>query len=225
MSIVNDVKNELNNYSDSDTIRWLRFAERCISELSIFDINNIATKDVTINKNINTAPIPSDSLRILRIGVRQRNGRIYTLTEDQELGFSEKAISCETVDIKGNDRNGWIYQSTGGVSELGTYRINQKQFRIELFPRSKYSKLTIEYISSGIKQDGITYAPEIARESVIAYILWKNLKGKATVPANHVKEAEMEYYRQKTMLNEAQRVSIDELYDTILAGYSPIIRR
>jgi hypothetical protein len=225
-SVVDDVANQLNDFSDSNTIRFMRFGERCLSDLHIFYLDNVTTKTLKINKNINATPLPSDFVRLIRLGTRLSNGRLYTMTSDDTLELSNDNVLCDDKSTlnEGFQVDDGSFSTVGGYSEFGRYRVNQDEFRIEFSPDVILEEVTLEYVSSGVKIDGTTYIPLIAREAVIAYIIWKNSKSRS-IPQNERMELKQEYYEELEKLNDALMPSFDEMYDALLQGYAMVTTR
>ena len=224
---VDDVLNELEEYSDKDIIRYTRFAERCVTELNIFSLPNVQTEILEVNRDLNMAYLPSDFRKLLRLGVRL-NGKIYTLTKDEELLVGESLARCATenvatIAVDTDDVCVYGNASTrGGLSEYGTYRINGGviNFGVDV----SLSEVILEYISSGIKKNKITYIPDTARESVVAYIKWKKLhRGNSTLGERQ--EAKMEYANEFKKLTITNGDSFDEIYDTLLSLNTPLVIR
>jgi hypothetical protein len=238
-NIVDDCLVERDDFSDKDVLRYTRFAERCITKMSVFSLPNVTTVTLPINPNIKTAPLPCDFIRCIRLGVKLNNGRIYTLTEDLHLGlFDEEICEEETTetpapspsfgigytDYYDSTFQSWKYAIRGGVSEYGTYRIDQKNERIVLDPNVQIEEVILEYTSSGIKKGGTTYVPEIARESIIAFIKWKDAKTSGKT-INETRVLKLEYYEELTSLDEALAPSMSVIYDALLNGYSQLATR
>jgi len=229
---VDDVLNKLDSYSDSLIARYLRFAERGLSKLNLFVLDNARTEVLEINTRINQVSVPSDFVRLIRLGV-ELNGKIYTLTNDEELRV-DKDFSCETEPSGSSDTIatddfcrsdnycGWNYQLRGGMSEYGTYRINDNV--IQFGQEVNLDKVTIEYVGSGLKVADVTYIPEKARETIIAYIMKERLhSGNSTLGERE--EAKQDYYYELAQLQAAQMPSFDEIYDTLLGLNTPLITR
>jgi len=148
------------------------------------------------------------------------------MTSDESLELSNDKVLCDDKNVlnEGFEVNDGTFSTVGGYSELGRYRINLDEFRIEFSPDVILEDITLEYVSSGVKIDGTTYIPLIARESVIAYIIWKNSKSRS-IPQNERLELKQEYYEELEKLNDALVPSFDEMYDALLQGYAMVATR
>ncbi len=229
---VDDALNKLDSYSDSLIGRYLRFAERGLAKLNLFVLDNVRTEVLEINTRINQVSVPADFVRLIRLGV-EINGKIYTLTNDKELRV-DKDFSCETEPSGSSDATvtdnfcrsdnycGWNYQLRGGISEYGTYRINNNV--IQFGQDVNLETVTIEYVGSGMKIADVTYIPEKARETIIAYIMKERLHtGNSTLGERQ--EAKLDYYEELAQLEAASMPSFDEIYDTFLGLNTPLIVR
>lgn len=233
-SIVDDFMIEMNTFSDSDRLRHTRFAERCITNLNMFVLGGANTKVVPVNTQLNVAYLPEDCIRIIRVGVILSNGRIYTMTLDEQLALKEETFNCDSENIPPTatagipnvtDRYGLTskYQIRGGRSELGFYRLNESLRRLEFNPQMEMSEVVIEYVSSGLSIDGQTYVPAKVREVVIAYIKFKD-KNQTNSTYNERAELEQAYYMEVKRLNDIERPTFDEILDVLMNTHSPLIR-
>lgn len=233
--IVDDYLAESNNYSDNEVLRYMRLAERCITTLNLFTLNTISIKTIEVNKTINTVNLPDDCLRVIRVGTILPNGRIYTLTVDNLLSLKDDLYSCEekvineeNINVLSYDNSNILYNKNynfrGGISEFGTYRINESLRRIELNESVILDDITIEYVSSGLKSDGVTYIPAIIREAVIAFIKWKELN-RTNSTYNERAELEQQYKEELRKLDAIEMETFDEIYDVLCNTNSPLIKR
>jgi hypothetical protein len=236
--IVDDYFIERDKFSESDILRARRLAERCITSMSIFSLPNVTTTTLEINKDIKTASLPCDFIRCIRLGVKLKNGRIYTLTRDKELGLFEDLSETETqpptpanaLEIRvsysnyNHDYSGWNYSIKGGLSEYGTYRIDRMNDRIVLNAQNTLNEIVLEYVSSGVKANGTTYIPVYAREAVIAFLKWKDapIDGRTI---NQTAVLKQEYYEALGDIDSVTAPSVSEIYDTLLNGYSQLVTR
>lgn len=229
---VDDVLNELENYSDANVLRYTRLGERAIKELNLFSLDKVSTKIMPVSKDLNRVNLPSDLLTVLRVGVRLGNGRIYTLTMDEHLMLSSDVASCTNVSLTGtepaelNAGDSIIsnYSIRGGQSEYGSYRVDYSLNVIQLGLNVNLDEIVVEYVSSGIKIDGVTYIQEITREAVIAYIKYKS-RHTGNSSGGERQELKMEYELEKKKLENLMIPSFDEMYDALLGLNTPLVIR
>lgn len=89
---------------------------------------------------------------------------------------------------------------TGGGHLAGEYRINLDQNRIEIETNSGYSEVVIEYVADEARSTD----PEVhvyAEEALRAYMYYKIIERKSSVPANEKTRARAEYYNERRKAN------------------------
>jgi hypothetical protein len=88
----------------------------------------------------------------------------------------------------------------GGGHGIGEYRINLDQNRIEISANSNVSEIVMEYIGDEARSSD----PSVhvyAEEALRAYIYYKLVEKKSTVPANEKARARAEYYNERRLAN------------------------
>jgi hypothetical protein len=94
---------------------------------------------------------------------------------------------------------GRIY-GMGGGHHRGEYRMNLDQNRIELQKRSDISEVVLEYVADEARSSD----PSVhvyAEEALRAYMYYKLIEKKATVPASEKARARAEYYNERRLAN------------------------
>lgn len=101
----------------------------------------------------------------------------------------------------------YIYQGglgrlygTGGGHLAGEYRVNLDQNRIELEANSGATEVVIEYIADEARSSD----PEVhvyAEEALRAYMYYKVIERKSSVPSNEKARARAEYYNERRKAN------------------------
>jgi len=89
---------------------------------------------------------------------------------------------------------------TGGGHMAGAYRVNLDQNRIEIETNSGYSEVVIEYVADEARSTD----PEVhvyAEEALRAYMYYKIIERKSSVPANEKARARAEYYNERRKAN------------------------
>jgi hypothetical protein len=101
----------------------------------------------------------------------------------------------------------FIFESTvgrlygmGGGQGAGEYRMNWAENRIEISMLSGTTQVVIEYISDEAKSDNPS-VPTVAEEALRAYMYWKTLERKSSVPMGEKQRARSEYYNQLRLAN------------------------
>ena len=88
----------------------------------------------------------------------------------------------------------------GGGKTQGEFRVNLDQNRIELDTSSSVSEVVIEYVADEARSKN----PSVnvyAEEALMAYMYYKIIERKASVPANEKARARQEYYNERRKAN------------------------
>lgn len=113
---------------------------------------------------------------------------------------------------------GSIY-GLGGARNKGEYRINLDQNRIEISARSGTSEVVLEYIADEARSSD----PRVhvyAEEALRAYIYWKLVERKSSVPANEKGRARAEWYNERRKANaRLSTFTKDEALKTIRKNF------
>jgi hypothetical protein len=94
---------------------------------------------------------------------------------------------------------GRIY-GMGGGHHRGEYRINLDQNRIEVKKGSDINEVVLEYVADEARSGNPT-VHVYAEEALRAYIYYKLIEKKATVPAGEKARARAEYYNERRLAN------------------------
>lgn len=107
----------------------------------------------------------------------------------------------------------------GGGHGVGEYRINLDQNRIEISANSNVSEIVMEYIGDEARSSD----PSVhvyAEEALRAYIYYKLVEKKSTVPANEKARARAEYYNERRLANaRLSNFTKEEALKTIRKNY------
>lgn len=107
----------------------------------------------------------------------------------------------------------------GGGHGIGEYRINLDQNRIELSANSSVSEVVMEYVGDEARSSN----PSVhvyAEEALRAYIYYKLVEKKSTVPANEKARARAEYYNERRLANaRLSTFTKDEALKTIRKNF------
>ena len=214
--IVADIMLDMDDQSNGQFLRATRFIERGIGELKLFHAKMTTPVKLNINYDTLTAPLPSDYVRYVEIGVYNNHGQLIPLTINDKLinvqaksCDSDKADEVEYIDTSNR------YGHKGGLSEFKECRINLEKHRIEFSTNLKGYDVYLKYISTGV--DSNTLIPVIYRESLIAYGRWKLEKN-----PNLRDYLKREYYEEVEKLRDAQSPTLQELYDAVLQSSNQI---
>lgn len=119
--------------------------------------------------------------------------------------------------VYGNDYGG-IY-GIGGGHTYGQFRVNLDQNRIELENNNNINEVVMEYVADEARSSN----PRVhvyAEEALRAYIYYRMVERKSSVPANEKARARQEYYNERRIANARMKsFSKDELMRTIRKNY------
>ena len=107
----------------------------------------------------------------------------------------------------------------GGGHTQGQFRVNLDQNRIEVDTASGTSELVIEYVADEARSKN----PSVnvyAEEALMAYMYYKIIERKASVPANEKARARQEYYNERRKANaRIKSFTKEEAMKTIRKNY------
>ena len=107
----------------------------------------------------------------------------------------------------------------GGGHGIGEYRINLDQNRIEISANSNVSEVVMEYIGDEARS-GDPSVHVYAEEALRAYMYYKLIEKKSTVPANEKARARAEYYNERRLANaRLSNFTKEEALKTIRKNY------
>jgi len=98
---------------------------------------------------------------------------------------------------------GAIY-GVGGGQYYGQFRVNFDQNRIELGSSQSFSEVVIEYVADEARSKN----PDVhvyVEEALMAYMYYKIIERKSSVPANEKARARTEYYNERRKANSRMK--------------------
>jgi hypothetical protein len=188
-----------------------QYALRGIREFNFDMAHNIKTTTLDVNQTLGTVELPADFVDMVKIGQLGSDGLVYIFAENKNMNLLPDQPADAMPDyLLGFDsyvfRN-FIYESTvgrlygmGGGQGAGEYRINWAENRIEISLLSDTTKVVLEYISDAAKSDN-PCVPVYAEEALRAYIYFKVIQRKASVPLGEKARARSEYYNERRLAN------------------------
>jgi hypothetical protein len=97
--------------------------------------------------------------------------------------------------------------------------MNWAENRIEISMLSGTTQVVIEYISDEAKSDNPS-VPTVAEEALRAYMYWKTLERKSSVPMGEKQRSRAEYYNQLRLANaRLKSFSKDDALQIIRRNY------
>lgn len=223
---VYDVLNDLGSSDENQYTRFLQFALRGVTHLNLHHINSFKRATIAVS-SINTVQLPDDYVDYLRIGICI-NGKIWTLTRNDKICLPD-TMDCGEDDAAVESADEYLpyfhYGASGGVNYVG-YRVDKERHRIVFDGTVPSNSIILEYISTGISQEGTTYIPIEAREAVIAWIHWKRTEHDTTLPEVAKARYFANYCREVRTLEQFQKsFTLDDLMDVIYSSYRQTPKR
>ena len=146
---------------------------------------------------------------------------------DSKTGTSGSSSSADSLSQGFNSyifRN-YVYGASnalygiGGGHTQGQFRVNLDQNRIEVDTASGTSEVVIEYVADEARSKN----PSVnvyAEEALMAYMYYKIIERKASVPANEKARARQEYYNERRKANaRIKSFTKEEAMKTIRKNY------
>jgi|TARA_R110000803_G_scaffold103857_1_gene171985 hypothetical protein len=220
ISINEVIRSLLIQEGDETTHRLFYYRDialRGVKELNFDVVRNIKTVELTVNANLNIT-LPTDFVSISRVGV-SKNGMIAPVgqLDDIDLQASQAGVTgvsntytIQWIDEYRNGENmGGIFGLGGGQNRHGYYRFDMESNTIQFDAGFAEQTITLEYISDGISRlsDNTPNYPEtkandtqihvFAEEALRAYMYWKGIQRKRTVPANLKEQARRDWFNEK----------------------------
>lgn len=196
--------------------------ERGMAHLSMFILENVRVMDMPVNQTLKTANVPKDFRRLIRLGTRLVNGRLYTLTRDDELVAGDD-FACDDGTVTATEQNSYIGRMggrRGGFSKYGDYKFDGR--RVIFNPNMNLDTVTFEYVGSGILAGSVTYLPAITLPALVAFTKWKT-SGRAT--QNVRLEYKQEWMEAQVDLRDMTMPTMDELMDAVRQSTTQIVTR
>lgn len=200
------------------------FALRGIREIG-FDLGKkIRSLKLTIQAN-NTIALPVDFVDLLKVGVVDSDGNVRVFGNNKNINYSmssadPSSLTAERTDSKTSTSdnsatssnypyifNNYVHQGgtgslygMGGGETPGYYRLNLDEDRIEIEANDGSSEVVIEYVADEAR----SIDPEVhvyAEDALRAYLYYKIVERKSTVPSNEKSRARSEYYNERRKAN------------------------
>jgi len=185
--VVMSYLNRKGQYTLSNYKRLEQIALEGLTELNLYDLETVEVAYLTMNE-IGIIPFPSDMVDYTKVGIPS-GGRIYTLTVNEDI-IEPRYSKCgdEIFDpnhnkanldttggyyfadhFRGNRYVGGLYGVSGG-SNVAYVKIDRQRRQFLFEGNVPRSEIILEYISTGVKQDGSTMVPTEALEPLRRWI-------------------------------------------------------
>lgn len=209
--IVNFYLSEKNMLGGEQEMRLLDLLIRGHMQVVGIYEDKSATQYIQLN-SLNIGQLPPDYLMYVRVGVNI-NERWWTLTYnpnmiipfDEECGIRERDMDKSNNNVSsdveffphyiGETYISNLYGRRGGYN-IGYFTIDKSRWEIvvEGDMVTYGSKIILDYVSTGIRKDGLTKVPMLAVEPLIAWLDWKvKFSDRYLYSLNEAKEAENQF--------------------------------
>lgn len=209
--IANFYLSEKNMLSGEHEARILDLLVRGYLQVVTIYEDKTATEYIDLN-SLNIGTLPSDYLMYVRVGLNIGE-RWWTLTynpnivipSEEECGIRERDTVLSNNNVDSNVQFFPHYVGTTYVSNLygrrgghnvGYFKIDRSRWEIivegDLVMYN--SRILLDYVSTGVRKDGLTKVPLMAIEPLIAWLDWKlKVADRHAYHMNEMKEAENQY--------------------------------
>lgn len=191
------------------------YARRGLKEIEQDFGQAIESKKFDVETSTQTLAFPDSLVDVIKIGVVGSDGMVYVLANNKNINYSKSASSSSidktataTPGGSGDDgfdqyvfhnyfANGSYGQlyGLGGGQRYGEYRINWDESRIEFSGNNKIKQVVMEYLTSSYKNANPTIHT-YAEEALRAYIYYRLIERKSSVPLGEKQRARKEYYNE-----------------------------
>lgn len=129
-----------------------------------------------------------------RIDSKSSTGKSPTLSDDISSGFDSYVFRNYIYGARN------AMYGIGGGNLYGQFRVNLDQNRIELESNSSIEEVVIEYVADEARSKNPSIHVYL-EEALMAYMYYKIIERKASVPANEKARARQEYYNERRKAN------------------------
>lgn len=186
-----------------------------------FDVNGYPQyREIEVDQNTNTAPLPSDFIRDIGVAILDSNGNLMNLSRSPHKIF-KKLDDCGDVSSTTNQAGsggyelGLAYGNTsfqhyrngenignwfgiGGKQMAGDFRINKEEGRIELSTRTNQTTVILKYIAMPQQIGGQYIVHPYLKDPIKNYIDWASKRRKhKQYGANFINELHRRYVTSK----------------------------
>lgn len=184
---------------------YLELAVRGVKELNFDVARNIKSVELTLNDAL-VADVPSDFVNITRIGVVNQglvssvgqSDDVSLITDQGAVAGANNPYSIEWYNgYVADGSKGGVFGLKGGQNAHGYYRFDAEANKIQFASGFSGKTVVLEYISDGLSTTYDTQVHVFVEEALRAYIHWKSIQRKRTVPANAKEMARRDWYNEK----------------------------
>tara|TARA_R100001440_G_scaffold1351_2_gene4520 strand:- start:15265 stop:16053 length:789 start_codon:yes stop_codon:yes gene_type:complete len=206
--------------SNTSEVVVTNYARRALKDMDFDFGQNIKSSKQTVNTVTQTVNLPSDCVDIVKIGVVGSDGMVYVLANNKNINYShsepttggtdsvpDKTPTATPGGSSDSEFNQFIFHNyfangtygqlygLGGGQRYGEYRVNWDQLRIEFSSTNNLTEVVLEYLTDNYL-DASPFIHTYAEEALRAYIYYRLIERKASVPMGEKQRARKEYYNE-----------------------------
>jgi|688.fasta_scaffold29647_2 hypothetical protein len=241
--IVQNIKNRRKEYSATDYKHIEQLVIDAIGYLNIFTLDTIEVSYIDVDST-GVIELPEDYVDYTKIGVVDRNMKLWTLTLDKSLvrlPVEECGLPLDRV-LTGHadfNRTAFPYPTTGyfwsphfhygnfidnyygmgGGFNRGYYNIDRAGRRLLTRGLPEGTTVVLEYKSSGVGVSAGTYVPRQALEAIIAKVMWVETEY-SVLPGNPQYWEKRFYDEENMLINLEYTRTMQEHLDSLYAVWT-----
>jgi hypothetical protein len=219
--------------------RFLKYSSDCLQELLYDTLQITNTVRLPINE-FHEADIPADCLDadgIIKVGVqvgqfirplipKNSINKLANIDEDtrEQIEYPQPSADEEQaglipwigININTNGENTGGYYGLGAGGEPDTYIIDERRNVIQLNQSITNSKIVVEYISDGTRNDAATRITPLAQRTIETYADWQYKEHSKSFGAYDAERAKALFYRELEKLRARKNNLTPELVERII---------
>lgn len=222
--VVDMAKNRI-RYFDDDRDVWLKqLLIEQLGQLNIFVTNHFSIAKLTVNPDTGIAILPEDYIGYINDPSINAEGKLWTLSLKPDIVLPADGSTCGEID---NDNPVYTpnipypyHFGAGGGASTNTSGFKIKG-RIVIFDGYiPNNEVILEYMSSGISSDSITYVPFQVKETLVKYLVWQMAEVGDNVPQSEKIRREQQYDRECEKLSDFENsFTPDQVMDVIYSSF------
>lgn len=200
-TIVNDVLSEMGQNTTHGYARLLNIANKGLKILTYDVLGQTKVTLLTIDSDLRI-DLPSDFVDYTYVGIVGNDGYVQPLGARGDIpkyGTANLLIQTEEYFA---GQNGGVFGAGGGQNLLGYYQpqIDADNNQMIFAAKAVGEVIYLEYISDGrVDTTNETVVPEYAEEALNAYVYYRAIEKKRSVPANEKARARREWFNEKRL--------------------------
>lgn len=160
--------------------------------IRVFGVNNNINVSRKVTDPAATSNFSAGPLDLLSNSVNDReDSKTSTTTSSLDDDYYEYVFDNYMF----NGADGRLY-GLGGGQAIGEYRMNLDQNRIEIKTSSNFTEVVLEYVADEARSSD-PYVHVFAEEALRAYMYYKVIERKSSVPSNEKARARAEFYNER----------------------------